>query len=132
MAMAYDERREFARFVDELTPHQWDHPTLCEGWRVRDVVAHAFGYDELSHTQLLGRLLRGRFSVKRINALGVATSAWRTPEELRAVVHAHLQPRGVTTGFRRQDRVAGRHGPPARHPATIGPAAGDSTGEPHI
>jgi uncharacterized protein (TIGR03083 family) len=99
MAMARDERAEFAGLLDALTPEQWDHPTLCRGWRVRDVVAHAFGYDELSGSQLIRRLLRGRLSVKRINALGVATSAGRTPEELRAMVHAHLQPHGVTTGF---------------------------------
>ncbi len=99
MAMACDERREFAALLDELTPQQWEHPTLCEGWRVRDVVAHAFGFDELSRSQLIGRFLRGRLSVRRINALGVAGSAGRTPEELRTMVHAHLQPSGLTTGF---------------------------------
>ena len=31
-----------------LTPEQWDAPTLCTRWRVRDVVAHVISYDELS------------------------------------------------------------------------------------
>lgn len=26
--------------LDELTPEQWEAPSLCEGWRVRDVVGH--------------------------------------------------------------------------------------------
>lgn len=99
MTMAYEERADFAGLLDELTPQQWEHPSLCEGWRVRDVVAHAFSYEELSRGQLLGRLLRGRLSVRRINALGVADYADHTPEQLRALVHAHLRPQGPTASF---------------------------------
>jgi uncharacterized protein (TIGR03083 family) len=34
------ERRLLLPFLDGLTADQWDAPTLCEGWRVREVVAH--------------------------------------------------------------------------------------------
>ncbi|MGY5125019.1 maleylpyruvate isomerase family mycothiol-dependent enzyme [Streptomyces nigrescens] len=34
------ERRELAALLDGLPAEQWDAPTLCAGWRVRDVVAH--------------------------------------------------------------------------------------------
>jgi uncharacterized protein (TIGR03083 family) len=34
------ERREFARLLEELSPEQWDAPSLCDGWRVREVAAH--------------------------------------------------------------------------------------------
>jgi uncharacterized protein (TIGR03083 family) len=34
------ERRELAAMLGELTPEQWAAPSLCEGWRVREVVAH--------------------------------------------------------------------------------------------
>lgn len=34
------ERSELADVLDTLTEQQWDAPTLCKGWRVRDVVAH--------------------------------------------------------------------------------------------
>jgi uncharacterized protein (TIGR03083 family) len=34
------ERREQADILATLTPEQWDHPTLCGGWRVREVIAH--------------------------------------------------------------------------------------------
>jgi uncharacterized protein (TIGR03083 family) len=27
-------------YLRALQPAEWDHPSLCEGWRVRDVVAH--------------------------------------------------------------------------------------------
>jgi uncharacterized protein (TIGR03083 family) len=35
-----DERRRLADVLDGLSPEQWDAPSLCEGWAVRDVVAH--------------------------------------------------------------------------------------------
>ena len=34
------ERREQAELLSGLTPEQWDSPTLCAGWRVREVIAH--------------------------------------------------------------------------------------------
>ena len=34
------ERRELADLLDGLPDEQWDAPTLCAGWRVREVVAH--------------------------------------------------------------------------------------------
>ncbi|MEV4217952.1 maleylpyruvate isomerase family mycothiol-dependent enzyme [Nonomuraea sp. NPDC049725] len=34
------ERRELADMLDGLSPRQWDEPTLCAGWRVREVAAH--------------------------------------------------------------------------------------------
>jgi uncharacterized protein (TIGR03083 family) len=34
------ERERLATFFGDLSPEQWDTPSLCEGWRVREVVAH--------------------------------------------------------------------------------------------
>ncbi|MEV4473103.1 maleylpyruvate isomerase family mycothiol-dependent enzyme [Nonomuraea sp. NPDC049504] len=34
------ERTELAALLDDLPPEQWDAPTLCAGWRVREVAAH--------------------------------------------------------------------------------------------
>lgn len=34
------ERRDIADFLEGLTPEQWDAESLCEGWKVRHVVAH--------------------------------------------------------------------------------------------
>ncbi|HNM85526.1 MAG TPA: maleylpyruvate isomerase family mycothiol-dependent enzyme, partial [Mycobacterium sp.] len=72
MEMARDERREFADFLATLTPEQWDEPSLCSRWRVRDVVAHTISYDELTTFGLAVRFLRGGLIVNRVNAIGVA------------------------------------------------------------
>jgi uncharacterized protein (TIGR03083 family) len=38
---AIDEQRlSLADLLDDLSPAEWEHPSLCEGWRVRDVAAH--------------------------------------------------------------------------------------------
>ena len=35
-----DERASLADLLDELSPQEWEAPSLCAGWRVRDVAAH--------------------------------------------------------------------------------------------
>ena len=51
--LARDERADFAAFLATLSPQQWQAPTLCGRWRVRDVVAHVISYDELAARGLL-------------------------------------------------------------------------------
>ena len=77
--MARDERTEFAAFLSGLTPEQWESPTLCDKWRVRDVAIHTVSYDELSTSGLVSRVLRGRLSTDRITAIGVADYAGWSP-----------------------------------------------------
>ena len=60
MQMARDEREEFAALLDGLTPQQWESPTLCDLWSVREVAVHTVSYDELSTAGLVGRFLKGR------------------------------------------------------------------------
>jgi len=59
MQMACEERAEFADLLVGLSPEQWDRPSLCELWRVRDVVAHVISYDELGKWQLARRFAKG-------------------------------------------------------------------------
>lgn len=40
MAKIAAQRRELAELLAGLPEPDWDRPTLCEGWRVREVVAH--------------------------------------------------------------------------------------------
>lgn len=39
-AAVASERRSLADLLDALTPAQWDTPSLCSEWRVRDVAGH--------------------------------------------------------------------------------------------
>jgi uncharacterized protein (TIGR03083 family) len=99
MALARDERADLAGLLVTLTPAQWDAPSLCAGWRVRDVVAHMFSYEELGIGGLVGRFIRGGVLPDRVNAAGVAAYAGHSTDDLVALVEAHLRPRGLTAGF---------------------------------
>ena len=99
LRLARDERADLADFLDTLTPEQWDGPTLCARWRVRDVVAHVISYEELSKVGLVGRVLRGGLAGDRVNAVGVRDYADRSPAQLVALLRDHLNPRGLTAGF---------------------------------
>jgi len=41
--MIAGERRDLGKLLGELLVERWDEPTLCAGWRVREVVAHVTG-----------------------------------------------------------------------------------------
>jgi uncharacterized protein (TIGR03083 family) len=99
MQMACEERKDFADFLDELTAQQWEQPSLCELWRVRDVVAHVVSYDELSRWQLVCRFAKGGLVPPRINAIGVAEYAGRSPRRLAELMRTCIPPRGLTSAF---------------------------------
>jgi uncharacterized protein (TIGR03083 family) len=93
--LARDERADLAAFLATLSPGQWQAPTLCAEWRVRDVVAHVVSYDELDARGLLALAVHGRFRSSRMNAITLARYRSCSPERLLALLTAHLQPRGL-------------------------------------
>ncbi|MDI3403800.1 maleylpyruvate isomerase family mycothiol-dependent enzyme [Streptomyces cavernicola] len=60
------ERRDLADLLDGLTQQQWDAPSLCAGWRVREVAAHMSLGFRYSLPRLLGQLVRARGSLHRM------------------------------------------------------------------
>ena len=73
-----DEYELFAELVAGLDEEQWNTPSRCEGWQVRDVAAHVYG---TAHDVLAG------------------TVGSRTPEE-EAAAHRHLSPRELAIALR--------------------------------
>jgi uncharacterized protein (TIGR03083 family) len=96
---AHDDRAELADFLAGLTPEQWDAPTLCRRWSVRDVVAHIISYDDLGPVGVVGRFAAGRFDPDRANQVGVDRYRHLTPDELLAELERHLRPTGLTARF---------------------------------
>ena len=99
-SMAREERLDFIDFLEQLSPDQWGHETLCPDWRVYDVVAHVFSYEDLSRADLARRFVRGRFSLNRINQICLDEQAQKPPAELIALARRCLEPRGLTAGFK--------------------------------
>ncbi|WP_305091482.1 maleylpyruvate isomerase family mycothiol-dependent enzyme [Prescottella sp. R16] len=97
--LATAERCDLADYLDTLTADEWERPSLCPGWSVRDVVGHILSYEVLSWPAVLALFVRSRFSLTRCNQVGVERSRALHSEELVAGLRAHVVPRGVTTLF---------------------------------
>jgi hypothetical protein len=109
-----------------LTPEQWNAPSLCTQWRVRDVVAHMFSYDVLT-TGALVRILRERPTDRLRAALRFAPMAppINAAERICGLCLTATD-LDWTTGNGRPSKVPGRHcswlSPDARQPFRNCPA----------
>jgi uncharacterized protein (TIGR03083 family) len=97
MDMARAERADLAAYLATLTPQQWDAPSLCSRWSIKDVVAHVISYEELGFLGLVKRFGKGR--IVRANEVGVDDFAALSPQQLLEFLGNHLQPQGLTAGF---------------------------------
>lgn len=80
-----DELGSICEFTRVLSDDQWNQASLCEGWRVRDVISHmTLGYTT-PMLPLLGLLAKHRFNVPKASAAGsVRYGNEHTPAELVA------------------------------------------------
>ena len=99
-SFAEAERADLLALLEQLTPEQWEAASLCPGWRVRDVVAHVYSYDELSRGDLVRRFAQARFNPNRANAVCLAPYAEQSPAQLVALARRCVTPRGLPAGFR--------------------------------
>ena len=89
------ERAELLAFLETLTPEEWEAPSLCSGWRVRDVAAHVVAYDRFAPS-LVWHLVRSGFSVDRVNLRTADAWSSRSIDHLLASLRANLLPGGIT------------------------------------
>jgi uncharacterized protein (TIGR03083 family) len=59
------ERERLASLFGDLTPEQWDMPSLCDGWRVREVVAHVTMPFRAKPIGVMAGVVRAGFSFNR-------------------------------------------------------------------
>ena len=93
------ERKRIADLLQTLTPEEWERPSLCEGWRVRDVAAHLPMGQEGLVPVLLGALRHPGPINHVIRETARARAARPTDElvtTLRATVGARRPNLGVT------------------------------------
>jgi uncharacterized protein (TIGR03083 family) len=107
------ERREQAELLAGLAPQQWDAPTLCAGWRVREVVAHTTLPFRTSQPKLLVELVRARGNINRMADRAARRDAGHmSAEELLAqlrenVEHPWAPPGGGPVGALSHDVIHG-------------------------
>ena len=59
------ERGALADDLANLTPAQWDTPSLCSGWTVRDIVAHLSATASLNPGTFVVNMARAGFNFDR-------------------------------------------------------------------
>lgn len=101
-AMVRAERRDLVDFLESLEADQWDAPTLCSQWRVRDVAGHVIGSTEirLSPALVLG-MARAKFDVKRVIARDGIRRGRATPAQLIDGVRAVVSRESLLPGVKR-------------------------------
>ena len=78
-----EENADFSAYLHTLADDDWDQPSLCDGWRVRDVVGHIIDGNELRLLTLPVRLAKFGFSSNKSGrALSIQRAEGRTPAEL--------------------------------------------------
>ncbi|MET8541735.1 maleylpyruvate isomerase family mycothiol-dependent enzyme [Kitasatospora sp. NPDC004799] len=84
------ERRELAGVLASLTPEQWNAPSLCGGWRVREVAAHMSTGFRIPTARTLLELARSGGNVHRMaDRIARRDAAVMTERELAAALADH-------------------------------------------
>src|SRR5580704_1142422 len=87
-----------ADLLEEASEVQWDTPSLCEGWRVREVIAHMTMAARYSQDAFMAELARHDFDFGRLsNEIAAQDAGLPTGElvaSLRSDVMQHWAPPG--------------------------------------
>jgi uncharacterized protein (TIGR03083 family) len=85
LAWVKAERLSFADLLESLEDHEWDVPSLCAGWTVRDVAAHLTLSTRTTFPGTIKGIIRARGNWDRMTADAARQRATRfTPAELIA------------------------------------------------
>jgi uncharacterized protein (TIGR03083 family) len=97
-SMIHVERRSLASDLASLSEQQWSVPSLCDGWTVRDVLAHMTATAKITPASFFPKLLGSGFSFTRMQRKDIAsergTSAQDTLGRFRDVAGSVKHPPG--------------------------------------
>lgn len=85
-ALVRAELADLRALLPQLTEEQWETPSLCEGWRVRDVIGHACTGYSYSVPKVLGLVVKSGFNVPKGSGRAAVefASSRSTPELVEA------------------------------------------------
>lgn len=88
-----DVRLRVADMLDSLNPDEWDAPSLCSGWRVRDVAGHLALVPSITTWQMISAAPRAGFNPNRINTLLARRAGSVPPPQIVAKLRDHADDR---------------------------------------
>ncbi len=124
-----NERAAFADLADSLTPAQWDQQSLCNKWKVRDVVAHVTEGSNLGGGKAVVTMVKYGFRLNTMLEREAIKDGAAPPEELRKelreTVGKRSTPPGVKAGGMLLDEVVHQQDVrrPLNIPRTVSPEA---------
>ncbi len=78
------ERRALAADLRGLSAEDWDKPSLCGKWTVRDVLAHMTSGAKLTPPAFFGKMIGSGFNFDKVQEQGVAAQRGATPADTLA------------------------------------------------
>jgi uncharacterized protein (TIGR03083 family) len=89
-----EQRLTLARLLEGLSDDEWEHPSLCAGWRVRDVAAHVAMAPQVPGLgSMLADGIRARGSFHRLNHDAAVRHAAQPTPDLVAELRTHADSR---------------------------------------
>jgi uncharacterized protein (TIGR03083 family) len=109
-ALVRDELADMRSLLRGLPPDAWDAPSLCEGWRVRDVVGHACTGYTYTIPKVVFEVARHGFSLqKAADRVAIEFADDHSPAELLEVLDEATsleKPKGFVKTVAWRDRLA--------------------------
>jgi len=114
------ERRALADDLRNLTDEQWATPSMCDGWTVRDVLAHMTGTAKITTAAFFPKLIGAGFSFDKLQSKDMERERGASPSETLAnftsIVGSTKHPPGPTVTWLGETIV---HGEDIRRPLGI-------------
>ena len=114
------ERGALANDLGDLTPAQWDTPSICAGWTVRDIVAHLSATASLNPATFFAGMAKARFSFDKFANGRIAKHRGADPvatlAEFRRLQNSTSAPPGPRTSWLGEVVI---HGADVRRPLGI-------------
>jgi len=105
--MVAETRTDLASYLATLTPEQWNAPTLCDKWKVRDVVGHLVeGANKIPMGKMVGGMLKSGFNLNKMLAATALEEGKRSPEELLRAMRAAVSMRNTPPMTKPEDMLA--------------------------
>lgn len=94
----HQERTALAADLTQLAGAQWDTPSLCADWSVRDVLAHMTASAKISPATFFPKLLGSGFSFTKLQAKDIARERGSDPTQtltnFEAIIGSKKRPPG--------------------------------------
>jgi uncharacterized protein (TIGR03083 family) len=81
-SMIHTQRTAVADMLSGLSPEQWDQPSLCGGWQVRDVAAHMIATGHTTPASFFSEFAASGFRFNTFSAKQIAQRRDHSPDQL--------------------------------------------------